>query len=162
MCRLIKAYLAVLQKLLMAMEQFNWISQRILSYALILTTVWSAWGKYCLTKRFVITCSLKYYSLLHKQSDQSLEKVTIPWAGISCNKVSKFPQDIATNSNHVLMAWRWLQSLKYCLSCITLNVIPVNDNLDHTIPNLWRFSKWFNTFTAHKKDHKLKLFWKRN
>ena len=145
------------------MEQFTWISQRILGYALILTIDRSAWGK------LILFAPNVWYNLLTevlefvaKQSDQGLEKVTIPWARISCNKVSKFSQDIATNSNHVLMAWRWLQSLKYRLSCITLNVIPVNDNLDHTIPNLWRFSHWFNTFTANKKDHKLKLFWNRN
>lgn len=64
------------------------------------------------------------------------EVFLLPRAWITGNKISKFSQDVTTNFHHILMAGRWLQGLKHCLSCITLNVIPVNDNLDDAVPYL--------------------------
>lgn len=55
---------------------------------------------------------------------------------IECNEIAIFSKDVSCYFDHILMTSRCLECFKGNLRCITLNIISIDHNLYHTIPDL--------------------------
>ena len=69
---------------------------------------------------------------------QQLELHRRGGALVPCYQVAELAQYVAAHFDHVLVAGGRLQRLKHRLGRITLHVVAIDDNLDHSVPHLLR------------------------